>query len=99
MMVFSVVTLTDDSIELLHEVDRLIENDNQNYIRENIFGSRARSEQRTLENFSSPPYTSENKDNHFLVSQNKFNEEKKAREMLSSFMNKYVFKKVVANFI
>ncbi|CAI2379703.1 unnamed protein product [Moneuplotes crassus] len=78
----------DDSLNLLQEVDKLIEDDNQNYIKENIFGNRARSEQRTLETFNSPTYSNETKDRHFAMSQNKFNEEKKAREMLNSFMNK-----------
>jgi len=69
-------------------VDKLIKDDKIQHITQNIFGARARSEQRTIENHITHHYNYENKDKHFVKNQNKKNNEKKAREMLNSFMNK-----------
>ncbi len=69
-------------------MDKLIKDDKIQHITQNIFGARARSEQRIIENHIIPHYNYEHKDKHFVKNQNKRNNEKKAREMLNSFMNK-----------
>ena len=51
---------------------------------------RARSEQRSLESFTSHNFNYDNKDRNFANSQNRSSYEKKARDMFKLYMNKYV---------
>jgi hypothetical protein len=58
-------------------------------MRANIFGTRAQSEQRVADSFNSPQLQYRSKDVNFAMSQERFLNEKKARDMLKTFMNRY----------
>lgn len=53
-----------------------------------VFGARANSEQRTLHSFQSPQAPSKKREANFAQSQERFLKEKKARDVINSYLKK-----------